>query len=372
MMMMMSSFQDPPFLMIPGPTPLPEAVRQAMGTPAVGHRSPEFKAVLERVFPRLQQVFGTQHPVLLYTASATGAMEGALQNVLNGGDKVLVLVCGVFSARWATMAESLGAEVTTVEAPVGQANTVASLQAALATADPAAPYKLVVWVHSETSTGVLNPVQELAACVRQYGALSLVDTVTGLLASPFAMDDWGIDMAVSGSQKAFMVPPGLSFLAVNDRALAAHKAVKHPGFYFNFTKNMKAQAQYTTAYTPATHLILALDVALDMMLAEGVSAINARHEALTQQVRQGLKALGLPLLVAADEQASRAVTAVRCHEGFDVGAFRSALKKRFNITVADGQAELKGKIFRVGHLGFVHERDVTMGLACIARTLGKA
>jgi aspartate aminotransferase-like enzyme len=358
-------------LMIPGPTPLPDTVRAAMGLPGIGHRSPEFKAVLANVFPRLKQVFKTQSAdVLMYTASGTGAVEAAMVNTLNVGDTVLIVSCGVFSDRWGAMAKSLGFNVQELKAPAGEANTVESLAAALA-ADTTKQIKAVSLIHSETSTGVLNPIKEMVALIRQHGALSIVDSVTGLTAAPFEFDEWGIDLAISGSQKGFMIPPGLSFLAVGPRAWEAHKQCQNPGFYFNFTRNKKAQDQDTTAYTPATHLILALDAALDIMMEEGMEAMNARHAQLQTMVRAGVSALGLKPFVQDVAQASPSVSSVLPPAGISVDAIRKGLKKDYLITVADGQAELKGKIFRIGHLGFVSQRDVLMTLAALEGTLLK-
>jgi aspartate aminotransferase-like enzyme len=307
--------------------------------------------------------------VILYTASATGAIEAALSNTLNAGETLLVLSCGVFSSRWADMAKSLGITVQELKVEQGQVNTVETLENAL-NADTEKAIKAVIFVHSETSTGALNDVQGLTNAIRQHGALSIVDTVTGLTASPFKMDEWAIDLAISGSQKGFMMQPGLSFLAVGERALARHQnEVKYPAFYFNFTRNLKAQAEDTTAYTPATHLIMALDVSLQMMLDEGIDAMNARHLLLRNMVRAGVRALGLSALVEDDANASPAVTAVLPPAGIDAPAIRKVLKDRFGITVADGQASLKGKIFRIGHLGFVGERDVYMVLACLEQAL---
>jgi aspartate aminotransferase-like enzyme len=357
-----------PHLMIPGPTPLPDVVRQAMGAPAMGHRSPEFKAVLQDVFPRLQSVFKTTSDVLLYTASGTGAGEAAIMNTCNSGDTVLALCCGVFSERWADVATSLGMVVEKLSVEPGEINTVETLQARLA-ADTDKRIKLVTMNHSETSTGVLNPVKDLVAAVRAHGALTLVDAVTSLCAADFDTDGWGIDMAFSGSQKGFMIPPGLSFLSVGPRAWEAHQSVKSPGYYFNFAKNKKAQADATTAYTPATHLILALQQALHLMEAEGLDAMVARHRRLQQMVRAGAGALGLELLVKNDAQASTAVTAIVPPTGLSVGDIRAGLKKQFGITVADGQKQLKGKIFRIGHLGYQSERDVLMTLAALEAVL---
>ncbi|MFM7469461.1 MAG: pyridoxal-phosphate-dependent aminotransferase family protein [Vampirovibrionales bacterium] len=359
-------------LMIPGPTPLPDAVRQALSRPAIGHRSPEFKAILKRVLPRLQRAFNTQQPVLLYTASGTGAMEAALSNTLNAGDRILCLTCGVFSQRFAEIAKTLGLRVEVLAVAPGQSYDLAAIQARLTKAQQEEahdPFKAVTMIHSETSTGVLNPIAPIAAMVREYGALVIVDTVTGAVATPFHFDEWDVDIAVTGSQKGFMIPPGLAFLALSQRALEAHERCERPGFYFNFKKTLKAQADFTTAWTPATNLIEALDVALEMIETEGWQQVYTRHELLTQMTRAGLKALGLKPLVAECTYASRAVTSVRPPEGISVDALRKTLKQGFGITVADGQKELKGSIFRIGHLGHVSPRDTLMTLAALEASL---
>jgi len=359
--------QPTPHLMIPGPTPLPEAVRAAMARPAIGHRSPEFKAVLERVLPGLQWAFQTKNEVLLLTASATGAMEAAMMNTLNPGDRVLVLCCGVFSSRWATMAESLGMVVDRVTAEPGNTNTVESLKDALDKV-PASTYKLVVVTHSETSTGVLNPIQGMIPLIRAHGALSVVDAVTSLSATPIPVDTWDIDLVISGSQKGFMIPPGLAFLSVGPRAWEARKTVKHPGYYWDFNQYQKAQAEFSTPYTPATHLILALDEALQLMQAEGLENGHARHLKLRDMTRAGVKALGLELLVSNDTDASWAVTSVLPPNGVSVADIRARLKQQ-GLIVANGQKELKDKIFRIGHLGFQFERDIYTVLTALEHVL---
>lgn len=354
-----------PHLMIPGPTPLPNGLREAMARPAIGHRSLEFTNVLERVYPNLQAVFQTKQPVFVFTASGTAAMEAAMVNTLNRGDKVLVLVCGVFSGRWATMGERLGMQVTRVTVQPGQANTLASLEDALSKDT----YKAVVLTHSETSTGVLNDIHPMLKLISQHGALSMVDGVTSVGASPLPIDKWGADLVISGSQKGFMMPPGLSFLSVSEKAWAAYEQCDYPGLYFDFGAYKKAQDAFTTPYTPATHLYMALDVALQMMLAEGVDNVIARHRTLRDQVRQGVKALGLELFVPDDAVASDAVTSVMPPAGKSVGDIRSGLKSRFGITVANGQKELKDKLFRIGHLGYQSERDVLTTLAALEAVL---
>ena len=354
-----------PQLMIPGPTPLPDTVREALSRPGIGHRSPEFKEIVARVLPRLKTIFQTQHDVLMYTSSGTGAIEAAMVNTLNRGDTILVVSCGVFSSRWGDMAEKLGFHVQRLQAEAGQVNSIESLQQVLE-ADTQKQIKAVSIIHSETSTGALNDVEGLLKVIREHGALSIVDTVTGLTAAPFKFDDWGADLAISGSQKGFMIPPGLAFLAVGPRAWEAHERCKTPGFYFNFSRNKKAQDNDTTAYTPATHLIMGLDESLKLMEAEGIEAMNARHARMKQLMRDGVRELGLTPFVSKDEQASCAVTSVLPPSGLSVNDLRKRLKNDYGIMVADGQADLKGNIFRLGHLGYVTDRDVWMTLKCLS------
>ncbi len=361
-------------LMIPGPTPLPEAVREVMSRPALGHRSAEFKDILKRVFPALKTVFRCKNEVFLYTASGTGAMEAAMTNTLNPGDRILVLVNGVFSQRWADIAKTLGIESDLLVVDAGESPTPELLEKALK-ASPDAHYKAVLMTHSETSTSALSPIQALAKVSRQHcpDALIIVDTITSLGAAPLAFDDWDLDIAVSGSQKGFMLPPGLSFLAYSNRAWEAHKQCKQPGFYFNFNRYLKAQLEFTTPYTPATHLILGLDVALQQMQAEGLDVITARHATLQRMTRAGLKAMGLTLFVKSLETASPSVTAFLPPDNVTVDAVRAGLKKQFGILIADGQKDLKGTIMRIGHLGHVSERDVLTTLSaleCVLDSLG--
>lgn len=357
-------------LMIPGPTPLPEPVREVMSRPAMGHRSAEFKDVLKRVFPNLQWIFGSRNQVFLYTASGTGAMEASMSNTLNPGDRVLALVNGVFSHRWAEIAKTLGLQVETLDVPAGEAHAPAMLQEYLE-ARLSTDYKAILLNHSETSTGVLSPIRDLVAVSRKTHpeALTIVDTITSLGATHFSLDDWDVDIAVSGSQKGFMLPPGLSFLALSDRAWKAHQQCHQPGYYFNFTRYQKAQLENTTPYTPATPQILGLDVALILMQEEGLENIIQRHARLKRMTRAGLQALGLSLFVSDPALASPSVTSFLPPAGLTVDAIRAGLKKRFGIIIADGQKELKGKIMRIGHLGHVSERDVMATLSALEAVL---
>jgi aspartate aminotransferase-like enzyme len=359
-------------LMIPGPTPLPEPVREVLGRPAVGHRSAEFKDVLKRVFPALQWIFRSKNQVFLYTASGTGAMEAAMSNTLNAGDRVLALVNGVFSHRWAEIAKTLGLHVETLDVPAGEAHTPEMLREYLE-AQKGTQYKAVLLNHSETSTGVLSPIRELTQVVRETHpeALTIVDTITSLGATEFALDEWDVDVAVSGSQKGFMLPPGLSFLALSDRAWQAHQQCEHPGYYFNFTRYQKAQLENTTPYTPATPQILGLDIALKLMQEEGLETMIARHQQLSQMTRAGVQAMGLELLVKDPKNASPSVTSFLPPAGLTVDAIRAGLKKRFGIVIADGQKDLKGKIMRIGHLGHVSEREVLATLSALEAVLNE-
>jgi aspartate aminotransferase-like enzyme len=358
-------------LMIPGPTPLPEAVREVMSRPAIGHRSGEFKEILKRVFPNLRWIFQSKNQVFLYTASGTGAMEAALCNTINPGEKILVLVNGVFSQRWAEIAKTLGIAVETLDVAAGEAHTPVMLKEYLQ-ANKGTDYKAIMLTHSETSTGVLNPVRELTAIAREShpDALVIADTITSLGAAEFDLDGWDIDIAVSGSQKGFMLPPGLSFLALSDRAWKAHQNCKNPGYYFNFTRYQKSQLENTTPYTPATHLIMGLDIALQLMMDEGLENLVKRHSHNQAMTRAGLKAMGLELFVKQDQYASPSVTSFLPPDGLTVDTVRAGLKKRFGIIIADGQKDLKGKIMRIGHLGHVSEREVLATLAALEAVLG--
>lgn len=347
-----------PLLMIPGPTPVPEPVLEVLARPPIGHRSTEFKGVLKEVYSGLRWIFQTKRPVFLYTASGTGAMEAALVNTVNPGEHILVLSCGVFSQRWAEIGKELGLTVHVQEVPHGHPNTPDELERYLKN-HQGEPFKAVCMIHSETSTGVLNPVKELAAVVKaNSNALVIVDTVTSLVAAPFEMDNWGIDIAVSGSQKGFMIPPGLAFLAASQAAMEAHKQCHQPGYYFNFSKAEKSVEPGQTPYTPAVSLGRGLHLALQMLQAEGLENIHKRHKLNQCMTREAMKAMGLPVFVEDDAFASPAVTSVLPPADIAVADIRAELTKGFAITIANGQKDLEGKIFRIGHLGAIFPRDV--------------
>ncbi|MDD3594381.1 MAG: alanine--glyoxylate aminotransferase family protein [Candidatus Gastranaerophilales bacterium] len=362
--------KDKQFLMIPGPTPVPETALVEMAKHPLGHRSVEFSAILKEVYSDLKWLFQTKNDVFIYTASGTGALEGALSNIVNPKDKVLCLVIGNFGERWAKIAESRGAEVERMSVEFGKTISPDALAERLEK-DVNKEIKVITLTHSETSTGAANPLKDLMDVINKHGAISVVDGVTSVGAMDVKMDEWGIDILVSGSQKGFMIPPGLSFLAASEKAMKAYEECLYPSFYFDFKAHKKAVAQDTTPYTPAVSLIMALSKTLKMMQDEGLENIFARHKKLSLGLRKAVRALGLELFVEDDNFASAAITSILPPEEISVADIRKGLKTDFDIVVADGQNDLKGKIFRMGTLGFVCERDVIGAIGALERTLLK-
>ncbi|MDD3420354.1 MAG: alanine--glyoxylate aminotransferase family protein [Candidatus Gastranaerophilales bacterium] len=362
--------KDKLFLMIPGPTPVPESVLQATAKHPIGHRSSEFSSILKEVYADLKWFFQTQNDVYIFTASGTGAMDAALSNILNPNDKVLSLVMGNFGERWAKIAKTRGAEVETIDVPWGNAINPDTLKERLAK-DVNKEIKVVTLTHNETSTGVMNDIETLCKIIKEHGALSVVDGVTSVGAVPVKTDEWGIDILVSGSQKGFMIPPGLSFLSCSQRAFEAYKNCKYPSFYFDFAAHKKSLEQDTTPFTPNVNLIFGLHKAFEMLKSEGLDAIHARHAKLAKGIRAAIRALGLKLLVEDDAIASRAITSILPPDGVSVPQIRSTLTKDYDIVVANGQGQFKDKIFRIGHLGFVSERDAITAIGALEATLLK-
>jgi aspartate aminotransferase-like enzyme len=354
------------FLMIPGPTPVPESVLLAIAKHPIGHRSKEFSKIFMSATEKLQWLAQTKNEVYIYTASGTGAMEGAISNLVNCGDKVLSLVIGVFGQRFADIAKIYGAEVTILKAEPGKAIQEQDLKEALAKDN----YKFVTITHSETSTGTANDIYQLIPIIKKSGALVLMDAVTSLGCMKLEMDKLEIDVLVSGSQKGFMLPPGLSFIYVSEAALKAKEECKAPGYYFCWKQARKALKDNTTPWTPNVSFIVGLELALTKMQEEGLDNIYARHARLRDSLREGIKDLGLKLLCD-DRDASSAITAIVPPENIAVPDIRKTIKEDWGITVANGQKELENKIFRMGHLGFVCDRDILMGLAALEKTLVK-
>lgn len=362
--------KDKTFLMIPGPTPVPESVLLEIAKHPIGHRSSEFSSILEEVYANLKYVFQTENDVFMFTASGTGAMCAALENLVNEGDKVLSLVIGNFGNRWAKIAESRGAKVEKIEVEAGEVINPEVLKKRLCE-DTDKEIKIVTLTHSETSTGAANDIKTLCSIIKEHGALSVVDGVTSVCAMPCKPDEWGIDVLVSGSQKGFMIPPGLAFLTANEKAWKVYEQCKHPSFYFDWAAHRKSVRANSTPFTPAVNLIAGLNVALKMIKEEGIDNMNARHKRHAMALRHALKAINLKLLVELDENASHSITSILPPEGITVPDIRKALKEDYDIVVANGQNQLKDKIFRMGTLGFVCDRDLIASVGALEAVLYK-
>ena len=351
-------------LMIPGPTPVPEAALLAMAKHPMGHRSKEFDAIFAECTENLKWLHQTSGDVLSLTVSGTGAMEAGIINFLSAGDRVLVGTNGKFGERWAEVAEAYGLNVEIVKAEWGQPLDPEDFREKLE-ADTEKQIKAVIITHSETSTGVLNDLETINRHVKAHGeALIMVDAVTSLGAANVPMDAWGIDVIASGSQKAYMIPPGLGFVAVSPKAWKAYKTATLPRYYLDLGKYSKDAAKNTTPFTPPVNMFFALQVTLQMMKAEGLENVFARHKRLMTTTRAAMKALSLPLF-AADGAASPAITSVMPPESVDAQKVRTLMRKKFDIALADGQDHLKGKIFRIGHLGFVCDRDILAAISAL-------
>ncbi|WP_310482043.1 alanine--glyoxylate aminotransferase family protein [Chamaesiphon sp. VAR_48_metabat_403] len=355
-------------LMIPGPTPVPENVLLALAKHPIGHRSGEFSQIMADVTANLKWLHQTQNDVLMLTVSGTGAMEAGIINFFSPGDRVLVVHNGKFGERWAEVAHAFALDVVEVTAPWGQPIDPHAVKSVL-DADTAKAIKGVIVTHSETSTGVINDLETISTHIRAHGALSIVDAVTSLGATNVPIDAWGLDVVCSGSQKGFMIPPGLGFVAVSPTAWAAYKTAKLPRYYMDLGKYSKDAAKNTTPFTPPVNLIFALQAALTMMKAEGLENIFARHHRQMHATRAAIAAMGLPLY-APEGHGSPAITAV-APTTVDAEQIRSVMKKKFDIVLAGGQDGLKGKIFRIGHLGFVCDRDILTAIAALEATVAE-
>ena len=362
--------QDKSFLMIPGPTPVPESVLVELARHPIGHRSKEFSDIFMSCIESLKWLGKTKNSdAFIYTASGTGAMEAAIANVLSPGDKVLSLVIGVFGKRFGQIAQTFGAAVEMMTIEMGKVVDPKVLEQKLQE-DKNKEIKVVTVTHSETSTGAANDLEKISKIVKNHGALLLVDAVTSLGCMNVEIDSWGLDVVISGSQKGFMIPPGLSFIYVSPKAWEYYKKSKCPKFYWDFGKHKKSLDEQTTPYTPNVSLVCVLKKAFEMMQKEGLENIIERHERLKTNLRNGFKGLGLKLLTE-DKDASAAITAIYPPDGVSVPDIRAAYKKDWDITVANGQDTLKDKIFRIGHLGFVSDRDIEMALAVTKKIFEK-
>jgi aspartate aminotransferase-like enzyme len=355
------------YLFTPGPTPVPHEVLEAMSRPIIHHRSSDFREIFERCLDRLAQVYRTEGDVLVYTASGTGGMESAISNLTGPGDRVVVVSAGHFGKRWAAMARTFGCEVEELAYEWGESPATEDLTQRLGEIGGA---KVVFLTHSETSTGVVADVQGLAAAAKDAGSLSVVDAVSSLGAVPLETDAWGLDAVISGSQKALMTPPGLATVSVSADAWAAVETAGAPRYYFDWTQTRKRQEQFDPAFTPAVSIVVGLDVALGLLLEEGLEQAFERHARLGRACRAGAKAMGLELF-SPDDDRSAVVTAINAPDGIDSSELVQTLRDRLGIVLAPGQGPLKGKIFRIGHIGYYDVFDITTALAGVELVLAE-
>lgn len=356
-------------LMIPGPTPVPEDVLRAVGRPMMNHRGPEYMALQRRLIEGLKQAFQTANDLQIFPAAGTGGLEAAVVNVLSPGDTVVAMPVGSFGERFAEIAGVYGADVRRVSEEWGRAARPERLAEALRAAPGA---RAVLLTHNETSTGVLNDIRALAATVRELApdALILVDSISGMLAADIRPDEWDLDVVVAGSQKAWMIPPGLTFLSISARAWEAYSRARMPRFYFDFGRMRKSMATDQTPYTPALPQLFGLEVSLTRIQAEGLEASFARHSRLAEATRAAVRALGLELF-AEDGYYSNSLTAVRAPEGLTAREIRERMREEHGVVIAGGQGPVKETVFRLGHLGYVDENDVLAMVGALERTLGE-
>mgnify|MGYP000229657145 FL=1 len=353
--------------MIPGPTPVPEKVLQALSKHPIGHRSKEFQDLVESTTKNLQWLHQTQNDVLTITGSGTAAMEAGIINTLSKGDKVICGENGKFGERWVKVAKEFGLEVIKINSEWGTPLDPEEFKKVLEK-DEQKEIKAVILTHSETSTGVINDLETISSYIRAHNtALSIVDCVTSLGACNVPVDEWQLDIVASGSQKGYMIPPGLSFITMSQKAWEAAEKSNLPKFYLDLKSYRKSLSNNSNPYTPAVNLVFALDEALKMMRDEGLENIFLRHNKHKLAMSNAVRVLNLKLF-ADEKYLSPSVTAVKT-EGMDAEQFRKTIKDKFDILLAGGQDHLKGKIFRVGHLGYINDRDIITIISAISNTL---
>jgi aspartate aminotransferase-like enzyme len=357
----------PEIILAPGPTPIPPEVLLAQGSPLVYHRGPGFGALMRTVTSRLKELYRTERAdVLLMTSSGTGGLESAIQNVLSPGDEVFVPLAGFFAERWKKLAEAHGLAVRTIGYEWGRRIDPADVARALSEH----PVKAVLLTQSETSTGVIQPIEELAHAANEAGALVVVDAVSSLGAVPFEFDAWGIDVAVGGSQKALSASPGIAFVAISERAWRANETAALPRFYFDWStyRSFAGLKDPENPWTPAISVMQGLAAALELYFQDGVEAALERHRMLSRAVKDGVVALGLDLFGEGLEH-NWTVTAIRAPEGIDADTISDRIRADFGCVLAPGQGPLKGKVFRIGHFGYFSELDIIRGLSALEMTL---
>jgi len=355
-------------LRIPGPTPCPGEVLNAMSRQMINHRGEEFGNILDKITANLKQLFQTRSDVFVLTSSGTGGLEAAIVNALSPGDKVLSVSIGVFGERFAAIASQFGAEIIPLRFEWGRAAEADAVRQAL-NAEP--KIKAVLVTHNETSTGVTNDLASISAVVKEFDKLLLVDAISSLGSIDLPVDDWHCDVAVTGSQKGWMAPPGLAMVSVSPKAWQAHAKARMPRFYWDFTKARSYLEKGQTPWTPAIPAIFALYTSLEMMVKEGLSSIVARHARVGKVARDGVKSLGLSLF-SDENYAFYTVNAASASDGLDVAKLRKILREEHQIVLGGGQQKLNGKIFRIGHLGMVTEEDIEQVISALKVVLPQA
>ena len=353
------------YLLTPGPTPLPPYVRQALSKEIIHHRTPQFQAILKDVEDNLKYIFQTKNDVFVLASSGTGAMEAAVANTISANDKVIVIEGGKFGQRWTELNKVFGADIELVQVEWGKAVKPEKIKEIL---DKDKNIKAVFATHCETSTGVVTDIQALAKTIKDTNAILIVDAISSLGAIDLKADEWSVDMVVSGSQKGLMLPPGLGFISVSAKAYKLIEVCKNPRYYFDLRLAKKALDKNDTPFTPAITTIVALNEVLKNMCSETLEAIFARNKKLADAVRQTMIALGLELFTTLQD-GSDAVTAVKVPKGVDGAKLVKTMRDECNVAIAGGQAHLKGKIFRIAHMGFIREDDLKVGIKTLEEVL---
>jgi alanine-glyoxylate transaminase/serine-glyoxylate transaminase/serine-pyruvate transaminase len=361
------------FLHIPGPSPLPDRVLRAMDTPMIDHRGPEFARLAKKCLEGVKTIFKTVNPVIIYTATGTGAWEAALVNTLSPGDKVLMVETGQFASLWKKMAEKLGLVTEFITTDWRSGVDAAAVEAHLRD-DKGKTIKAVCFLHNETSTGTLSSVAAVRKAIDNAGhpALLMVDTISSLASTDYRHDEWGVDVTVGGAQKGLMLPPGMSFNAVSDKALAANKTAKLPKSFFAWDEMLAMNKIGFFPYTPATQMLQGLSVSIEMLHEEGLDNVFARHDRLAEATRRAIKAWGLDIICRDPKCYSPTITAVLLPDGHDADAFRALALEHFNISYGASFGRFAGKMFRIGHLGDINDTMLMGGLAATEMALSLA
>jgi len=355
------------YLLTPGPTPLPPEICESLSRPIIHHRTPQFQAILKEAHEGLRYVFQTRNEVFILASSGTGGMESAVINFLSPGDTVISVDAGKFGERWAEICKAYGVNCETIKVEWGKAVDPKDIEAKLKAGQ--GKVKAVFTTLCETSTGVATDIKAIGEVVRSSGAILVVDAISGLGAIDLQSDAWNCDVVVSGSQKGLMLPPGLGFISVSAKAWALAETSRCPKYYFNLKAARKAYASTDTPWTPAIGLVIALNEGIRMMKAEGLEKIFAWHHKMAEAVRTAVQALGLELF--APHAYSDVVTAVKVPAGIDGEKLVKTMRDTYGVTIAGGQSEMKGKIFRFAHMGYIGEFDIITGISCLEKVLAQ-